>query len=312
MQQEFAQAVALRDNTLWKQLESVTIRQACEAFLSTLTFHTKRSYASMLKKVFSHGHCSLTMDSTLQSVALCNLESVLDEIKQSVVGSEMTKQHACKVFISFTSFLQRHTKGMIRKAIPKKGVDATFVRVRDKSVTRALKMEEWVSFIRALYRLSYRDYLIAKTIFQGAKRLSEVLGSKIENIDWENCRISFKQLKSKFLEKQTVISYPKEFMEELKRYLNGRCQGHIFVTRGEKAVTQPHIHRSFAYASIRADLPFRVHPHVLRASAITLFIKMGYHSDDIMKISGHCDTKAVLYYDKNKIEENITQQVRLI
>jgi len=51
---------------------------------------------------------------------------------------------------------------------------------------------------------------------------------------------------------------------------------------------------------------------MLRATAITLFMKMGYHSDDIMKISGHCDAKAVLYYDKSAIEENITEQVKLI
>lgn len=312
MRTEFSVAIAIRDNELWRKLDCMMISQAMDWFGESLSFHTRRTYLSYLKKVFSGQFCPLRLDSSVQTLALSNLENVLDTIKKNTLGSEATKQLVCKAFISFTKFLERQTKGMVKKAIPQCGINATFPTIRDKCATKALKMDEWNKFIKALREVSFRDYLIAKALFQGAKRISEVLSAQIEDIDWEKRTITYKQLKSKILEKKTCITYPESFMKELKVYLNNRVEGAIFVTRNGKPVTQPQLHRNFAYASIKSNLPFKVHPHVLRATAITHFMRLGYHSDDIMKISGHANTKDVLFYDKSPIDENITKEVCLI
>ena len=160
--------------------------------------------------------------------------------------------------------------------------------------------------------MSFRDYLVAKTILQGAKRVSEVLFSRIEDIDWAKNQIIFKQLKSKEIEKYTVISYPDSYMQELREYIGDRKTGIIFVTRNGKPLSQPHLYRIFASASIDAGLPFTVHPHVLRASAITYLSVQGYHADQIMKVSGHADIKLVRYYDKTPIEQNPSKDISLI
>jgi len=39
-------------------------------------------------------------------------------------------------------------------------------------------------------------------------------------------------------------------------------------------------------------------------------MKMGYHSDEIMRVSGHSNPVSVIYYDKREDDENITSRVR--
>ncbi|MES2274235.1 MAG: tyrosine-type recombinase/integrase, partial [Chlamydiota bacterium] len=74
----------------------------------------------------------------------------------------------------------------------------------------------------------------------------------------------------------------------------------------------PHLYRVFAGARIDAGIPFTVHPHVLRASAITYLSAQGFAADQIMRVSGHADAKLVRYYDKTPIEQNPSRDVSLI
>jgi integrase len=298
---------------VWNMLSMVTIEEGVEAFLTTLKCHTKRSYRTCFKNIFQiweEGNL-ISRKSSLQVFAQSNLENLLDFIHQRIPGSISTKQHRCAAFISLTKYLCRVTGRLIPVAIPKSGIDATFQKIRTKATTKALNLEEWHKFSNELKKLSYREYLIAKAIFQGAKRCSEVLESKIENIDWEKNAIMYKQMKSHILESSTYIYYSKEYMDELKQYLGSRTTGYIFVTRNGRLISQNTLYRSFAYASNMAKMRMRVHPHMLRASAITSLIKMGYHSDQIMQISGHTNPVMVLYYDKTPIEENISKDIKL-
>lgn len=304
-----------RRQMIFEGLRDVTIQRAIESFLDTLGSHTRRSYDTGLNIVFElfEDLCLIRRELPLQVLAMCNVENLLDALKKNVTGSEATKQARACAFLSFTKFLERTTGGVIRSALTNKScATPTFPKIRSKSATTALTLEEWRRFSNSLRMISERDSLIAKMMIQGAKRVREVTSARIEQIDWENRRITFAQSKSAIRDSVTVITYPADFMSELKSYLAGRNQGLIFLTRNGKEVSQAHLHRNFSHASVAAGLNKRVHPHVLRASAITILMGQGYHSDQIMQVSGHADTGSVLYYDKSKIEDNITREVRLI
>jgi integrase len=307
-------ATTSQTNAVWEQLANCTVSDSVSSFLSTLSAPTQRSYKAAFNSIFEiwEQRGIFSRNSSLQALALSNLENLLDCIETYLNGSLSTRQSRCSAFIAFTKYMDRATGGIIRPAKPRKGANGTFKRIRDKGSTKAFSHEDWGKFSKALKEISHRDYLIAKAIFQGAKRCSEVLLCEIPSIDWENSRIEYKQLKSNVFEKKTVITYNHEFMKELKDYIGERKEGVIFVTRTGHPVTQPHLHRSFSAASVRAGLAVRVHPHMLRASAITLFMKMGYHSDQIIKVSGHSNTSLVLYYDRSSIEDNLTQQASLL
>ena len=309
------QALTTRDEAIWESLSNVTLISAVEQFLKTLRSNTQRAYRAAFNAIFTLFTESTIFNpqTTLQTFALANIEYLLDEIRTKIPGAEATKQARAAAFIALSRYLQRATGGMIRRVVPKREkLNPTFRQIRETSVTKALSKMQWTQFLYSLKRMSFRDYLVAKTILQGAKRVSEVLFSRIEDIDWAKNQIIFKQLKSKEIEKYTVISYPDSYMQELREYIGDRKTGIIFVTRNGKPLSQPHLYRIFASASIDAGLPFTVHPHVLRASAITYLSVQGYHADQIMKVSGHADIKLVRYYDKTPIEQNPSKDISLI
>ncbi len=311
----FVHAIASRNERIWLELSKITLFQATEQFLATLQGNTQRAYRAAFRSIFDLLSRQGLFDPShsLQTFALCNLEFLLDEIRSKITGAEATKQARAAAFIALTRHLQRATGGMIRKVIPRKEkANPTFRQVRETSLTKALTLAQWMKFLAALKIISHRDYLLAKMILQGAKRVGEVLSAQIGQIDWSKNQISFKQFKSKQIEKYTIISYPESFMRELKEYLGNRNEGSIFITRNGKPVTQPHLYRTFSNASIQCKLPFTVHPHVLRASAITYLSLQGYHADQIIRVSGHADEKLVRYYDKTPLEQNPTREVSLI
>lgn len=308
----YTQALTLKNETVWQELSEITISKAAEFFLSKLSLHTKKSYTGAFTIFFDQGF--IDPFCTLQQFSLYNMESILDKMKELIKGTESTKQARCACFMSFTRYLARKTQGMIRQAVPcKEHGSITFRKIRNNATTNALNEKEMNSFLKYLMKYSFREYLIAKTILQGAKRINEVLSSKINQIDWEKNIIFFKQSKCNELEKFTYIHYPKFFMEELKTYIKDRpIDDFIFVTSQGKKIDWYHIYRTFLVVSERANISIRVTPHVLRASAITILSKKGYSIDQIMKVSGHTSSNSVAYYDKTPMEDNISKEVSLI
>lgn len=306
------QASSLKKESIWAQLSKISLLEAVNQFLSKLSAHTQRSYKTAFDIFFQKK--ILNPNSSLQQFALYNLENLLDRIKDCIDGTEATKQARCACFISFSRFLSRKTQGIIKKATPcKENGASTFKKIRSTATTQALTEKELTIFLNQLKSTNYRDYLIAKAILQGAKRLDEVLNAKISQIDFENNKITFHQSKSKELEQITIIHYPKEFIEELKEYIKNRGQeDYIFITGTAKKVSQPHIFRSFTAASTKANIRKKVSAHTLRATAITILSNKGYSTEQIMKVSGHTSSNCVTYYDKTPIEKNITQEVVLV
>jgi integrase/recombinase XerD len=311
----FVQATVDRDEALWQELSKISLLQAADQFLKTLNGNTLRAYKAAFNSIFDLFSRTGLFDpqNSLQMFSLSNLEYLLDQIRTRIVGTEATKQARAAAFIALTGYLQRATGGMIRKAIASKGKgNLTFRQIRESAITRAMTQAQWMRFLGCLKHISFRDYLVAKTVLQGAKRIGEVLHAQINQINWMKNQIIFKQFKSREVEKYTIITYSISFMEELRQYLGNRKEGYIFLTRNGKPLTQSHIYRTFAYAGLRCGFSFRVHPHMLRASAITYLASQGYSVDQIMRVSGHSDSKLVRYYDKTPIEQNPSQEVSLI
>ncbi|NGX44102.1 MAG: Tyrosine recombinase XerC [Candidatus Anoxychlamydiales bacterium] len=308
----YKKTVEMQKEIAWQHLSNISLIDAANCFFESLSPHTRRTYETSFNMFFRKR--LLTPTISLQELSLYNLESLIDMMKAKVEGSEATKQTRVACFVSFTGFLARRTKGMIRKAIPSKdNGSTTFKKIRRYATTEALNERDLNTFLRTLKELNYRDFLIAKTTVQGAKRVEEVLSAKISQIDWGNNKITFKQSKSRDLEQITIIHYPEYFIKELKEYVADKTKEDlIFTTRTGVKVTQPHLFRSFVGASIKAELDIKVTPHVLRASAVTILINKGFNTQQVMKVSGHVTPSCVSYYDKSPIEKNITQEVALI
>ncbi len=306
----FSQALELKREAVWKNLENISVKQAIAEWLRTLKPLTAKNYSSGIKQLIKYKLINPQL--SLQLFSLINHDAIIDQIKVLNELSECTKQARAACYISLTRFLSRRTQGIIPKATPsREGTDKTFYRVRDKVATEAMTRAEWSNFLEALQKINTRDCLIAKIILQGGKRLSEVLSLTTDKIDYAKREITFRQSKTKGYEKETVITYPPFIMEELKEYIGDR-EGLVFITRGQKRIMPNQLMATFQKAGMSAGVSCKVTPHVLRASAITYLKISGYSDSDIMKISGHASSAMVNAYDKSERSQNISKKVSLV
>lgn len=306
----FEKVRSTRYEYIWQQLSKVYVSEALTIWLDTLGHLTAKNYGAGFKRLSAMKLIDLSL--SLQHFSLVNHEAVIDQIKTIQSWSEATRQARAAAYISFTGFLQRRTKGIIGKAVTnKEGTNKTFFKIREKVKTPALSRDQTRKFMSALEKLNSRDALIAKLLLQGGKRKEEVLSLQTHNIDFSKNRISFRQTKTRGMEKDTIINYPDHIMADLRQFINGRT-GLAFVTKNSKKISPFQIDRNFLIAGERANIPFRVTPHVLRVTLVTRLKELKIQDTDIMKITGHANPAQLSSYDKTDLAENATLYHHLV
>ncbi len=309
---------SLKDNHKWNELRNTSVQDALDKWYSMFTEGslTLKNYRSGINKLVERGYIHREM--SLQIFSQINSKAILLCIKKETppgkeAWSECTRQARAACFISFTNFLCEMTDGMIQKAMPRKvGVDKTFYRFRDEVDTEAMTFVQFTAFLEELEKINTRDCLIAKLTLQGCKRINEVLSVTTDRISWDNSMIHFAQSKTKGAKRNTKITYPRSVMEALKAYIGDRT-GLVFVTRNGKKISVDQLENTFSKAGYAAKLPFsKVHPHMLRASAITYLKQLGYSDSEIMKMSGHASAEMVHAYDKSDKADNPSKKVCLV
>lgn len=302
----------LREEAIWRNLDTITVEQALDAWYKSMNRLTAINYQSGMRKLIDLRFFSPLM--SLQQFSQMNHNAVIDRIKtdRSINWSECSRQARAAAYISFTSYLCRQTDGIIKKAIPnREEANKTFKRVHKHVVTEAMTQAQWISFFDALCKINSRDCLLAKVALQGGKRIGEVLSLTADKIDWGANQITFKQLKTRGAIEETVITYPVSIMNEIKHYICDR-QGLVFITRTGKAIPLCQLSTTFAKAGRMANVPFKVTPHVLRASTVTYLKQQGFSDSDIQKVTGHASSEMVNAYDKSSRADNASKKVSLI
>jgi integrase/recombinase XerD len=307
----YAEILALRQEIQWSSLENHVIADAIEAWLETLTPLTAKNYRSGMQELTKRGFVSGEL--SLQVFAMVNHEAVIDKIKTEAKDwTEATKQARAACYISFTSFLDRRLNGIIRKAKPnKEEANKTFYKIREKVKTQAMTYDQWQAWLEKLKKVNHRDCLIAKLTLQGAKRIQEVLTLEMQQINWNTNQITFRQSKTKGTIRDLIITYPANIMAELRQLIGNR-DDLVFVTCNGKPVSIGQVTKTFEKAGIKASIPFKVTPHVLRTSAITYYKQKGCSDSEIQGVSGHASVDMLHAYDKNDLANNASKKVNLV
>ena len=100
-------------------------------------------------------------------------------------------------------------------------------------------------------------------------------------------------------------------MDSLKEYIDER-KGIVFITRNSKPVPLIQLANSFEKAGIKANIPFKITSHVLRASTVTYLKQQGFSDSDIMRVTGHASAEMVYAYDKSSRADNPSKKVQLV
>lgn len=308
----YSQVKNLREEAIWRNLDNVTVEQALKSWYESMNRLTSINYQSGMNKLIELRFLNPFM--SLQQFSQMNHNAAIDSIKKdkSINWSECSRQARAAAYISFTSYLCRQTDGIIKKALPnREEANKTFKRVHKHVVTEAMTQAQWIDFFEALQKINARDCLLAKIALQGGKRIGEVLSLTTDKIDWTSNQITFKQLKTRGTLEETVITYPTSIMTALKQYI-GEREGIVFITRTGKALPLCQLAATFDKAGKMSRIPFKVTPHVLRASTVTYLRQQGFSTSDIQKITGHASSEMVDAYDKSSRADNASKKVSLI
>lgn len=306
----YSETVTQKQDYLWKKIGNIAVSECIDIWLSTLSPLTRKNYGSAFRQLVFLKF--IEPNQSLQRFSLINHENVIDEIKLISNWKEATRQARAAAYISFTGYLQRKTQGLISKVITNhEGTAKTFYKIREKVKTKALTTAQTKLFLKNLERINKRDALIAKVILQGGKRKSEVLELAIKNIDFKKRLIRFRQTKTKGILKETVITYPETIISEIKKYI-GKRTGLVFVTRNSKKIHPQQLDRTFVKAGQLSEIPFRMTPHVLRATLVTRLKEKKVQDTDIMKITGHVSPVQLSAYDKTDSAENASRYYNFV
>ena len=317
-----------KQELLWQKLRDVSIKEAIEDWLKTIQNNcTRKSYQNAMVELIKRRFIEPRL--SLQIFSLISPEKIIDSIKTATIfivdkqggptlcqWSIRTREARISCFLAFTRYLSRKTEGIIRRGVPsREGTEKTFSRKPRKVKTAALTRSQLVLFLEEIEKINQRDAMIAKLCLHGAKRINEVLSMRTDQIDYEKKQITFKQSKSKIADDFTIISFEKgvakAFLEDLKAYIGIR-KGFVFVTSSLQAVQKTQVDRNFAKAGTLAGIPFRVSPHNLRATAVTLWKEDGFSDSLIMHATGHASSAMVHCYDKSDIANNVTKKSCLL
>lgn len=302
----YRQSVELQKEVIWRALVDTTLRHAIETWLETLTGLTKKNYRCGLERLAALGLLDPSM--SLQVFSNLNPNTIIDQIKKAPGMSESTKQARAACFISLTRFISRRTDGIVRAATPCKegslGTTKTFGSTRSVVKSEALEPMEWIRLIDAIG--NKRDGLIVKLMLQGAKRISEVLALTIDKVDFDKHQAQFRQLKTRGEERWLVVNMPEHLTAEIKSLIGERQSGLVFLTDNEKPIQHTQVYRAMKKAAKNAGIKKNVHPHVMRASAITHHRGHGVSDAEIVRLTGQ-SLQMMNRYDKAGLAKNASR-----
>lgn len=315
-----SEELQMYDKFVWKTMKEMTIEDGVRFWLDNVKNpNTRKNYESAFRRLGGleqkNGSESIGVLNRLDPVSTISITERHNEILDKIARcetNEATRQARSAAYISFTKFLGRMFPRNFDRAVPIKGeVNATFGKVRELAKTQHMSCEQWTRWLEELHKINPRDCLIAKLILQGGRRACEVLTLTSDQIDWEKNEITYTISKTGKTRRDRYITYPESVMQKLREYMGERT-GLVFITRKSNTVPMNQIQNTFAKAAVIAKIPFKVTPHVLRASCITFFRQQGFKDSDILKVTGHTSSNMISYYDKTSLKENPTQKVSLV
>lgn len=302
----YRQSVELQKEVIWSALANTTLRHAIDSWLETLTELTRKNYACGIDRLAALGLIDPNM--SLQAFSLTNHNDIIDKIKKASGLSEATRQARAACYISLTRFINRRTDGIVRVATPCRegGINTTktFGSVRQLVKTEALEQMEWIRLIGVID--NKRDALVVKILLQGARRISEVLSLTIDKIDFDKRQAQFKQSKTRGEERWIVVNLPENLTAEIKGLIGDRQSGLVFVTDTGKPIQHTQVYRAMKKAAIAAGIKKNVHPHVMRASAITHHRGQGVSDAEIVRLTGQ-SLQMMNRYDKAMLAQNASR-----
>lgn len=144
------------------------------------------------------------------------------------------------------------------------------------------------------HRGNLQHEIMLKLLFYTAIRVSELVNIRTEHVDLDACKIFIEQGKGS---KDRYILYPEPFRLVLQSHLVANSENRfLFESRQRTKYTTRRVQQIVAKYAEAAELPDRIHPHLLRHQMLTWLTAQGMPDSQIQLISGHASKKSLEVY----------------
>lgn len=183
---------------------------------------------------------------------------------------------------------------------------------RERKLPQLLPEAELKRFFRVIQECGDLQHeIMLKLLFFTAVRVSELVGIRIEDIDFAQCKIFIAEGKGR---KDRYILFPKSFRLVLQSHLRANPKNrHLFETTRYTAFTTRRVQQIVKQYREEAGITQPVHPHLFRHQMITYLTTKGLSDSQIQLISGHESKKSLEVYQHlslRNVEEAYQEAVK--
>ena len=149
-----------------------------------------------------------------------------------------------------------------------------------------------ISIPNLRYPTGIRNHFLIRFLLGTGLRCSEALAVRVSDLDLKNNRVVVRNGKRRKGEKKPrtrVVSLSRALTDALELYLSKRPwdSEFLFSTADGKALKDSYVRAMLARYGQRANIPQRVHPHLLRHSFATMCYDLGVDLSVIQSQLGH-------------------------
>lgn len=166
---------------------------------------------------------------------------------------------------------------------------------RERKLPQLLPESELKRFFRCLQECGDLQHeIMLKLLFFTAVRVSELVGIRVEDVDFDQCKIFIAEGKGR---KDRYILFPKSFRLVLQSHLRANPKNrHLFETTRYTPFTTRRVQQIVKGYREEAGITQPVHPHLFRHQMITYLTTKGLSDSQIQLISGHESKKSLEIY----------------
>lgn len=185
---------------------------------------------------------------------------------------------------------------------------------RERKLPQLLPAAELKRFFRIIQQCGDLQHeIMLKLLFFTAVRVSELVGIRIADIDFEQCKIFIAEGKGR---KDRYILFPKSFRLVLQSHLRANPKNrYLFETTRYTPFTTRRVQQIVKQYREEAEITQPVHPHLFRHQMITYLTARGLSDSQIQLISGHESKKSLEIYQHlslKNVEEAYQEAVKSI
>lgn len=172
---------------------------------------------------------------------------------------------------------------------------------KERRLPEILSLAELKKFFKTVQKCGNLQHeLMLKLLLYTAVRVSELVNIRVNDIDFDGCKIFINRGKGS---KDRYILFPSSFQLVLKTFLDAFPNNtFLFESRLKQPYTSRRIQQIVRTYTEQSGLRRTVHPHLLRHQMLTFLTAQGLSDAKIQLISGHESRKSLELYQHLSLE----------